>query len=961
MYKLLKIVLLVAIGFTAYGQGVPQKINYQAVAHNSSGDLLINQSLTVTIGVLSGSSTGTLVYEEEHSVSTNEYGLFYLKIGEGIPSTGSMVGISWEGADHFLNVKVNGDDLGTTQLVSVPYALASRNTSGINGNGISNTNVNDGDVLVFNGTSGQWEAQPIGSASETTTTLVDNTDGTFTYTNELGTPITFDANIDDLDADPNNEIQDLQLIGDSLFITNNGSATAIDLGPYRDLPPTASTGDILTWSGSAWIAGVDQVDDLDNDPNNEIELPATAVTGDVLMWNGSAWVAQVNTGSGIWTDAGSSTYMTGITDYVGIGTINPLANLNVVGADPGHMARFENSNNAGSSSIIFADDAGAEQLYFGFANTGYSSGWNGHGYISTVQDLVFAKNNGERMRLGAGGFGIGTSSPDATLDVVGNFQLQDGTEAAGYVLTSDATGLATWQPTGGSAWELSGNSGTINGTDFIGTTDAQNLDIRTNNIIHHRFTQQGQIEFLNTGESVFIGQNAGTSDDLSTNQNVAIGQDASFQNTTGSLNTAVGHQAMFANTVGAGNTAFGATSMFSNQTGNSNSVLGYGALSNSTSPEQNTAIGANALVNTNGSKNAALGIGSGVTNTTGLFNTFIGAESDASVGNLVNATAIGYQAIVGANNSIVLGNNANVGIGTSAPSELLYMQGTDADLDIETNDNIESSSIHLRKSRGTPAARTLPTSIDYYANIQFQGFDGTDYTTGARIEGSVDGTPSGPTDMPGKLVFYTTQDGTGTDAERMRISNTGNVGIGNNNPSAKLDVIGNVKIVDGTQGAGKVFTSDATGNGSWKTKKVAFFAGSSTATDQSIAQNNLTTLLFQNSGSSFTLNDGGGYSPTTGFFTAPVAGVYNLNANLLFAGAPSGYFTIELMHSVNGSIAQNTGMFNTIAQNWFSGTIGSTVHLNAGESVWIEVYNTNGSMTFYNGESTFSGHLVYAD
>lgn len=47
--------------------------------------------------------------------------------------------------------------------------------------------------------------------------------------------------------------------------------------------------------------------------------------------------------------------------------------------------------------------------------------------------------------------------------------------------------------------------------------------------------------------------------------------------------------------------------------------------------------------------------------------------------------------------------------------------------------------------------------------------------------------------------------------------NGANVGIGTNNPQAKLDLIGNIKIKDGTQGAGKVLTSDASGNASWAT------------------------------------------------------------------------------------------------------------------------------------------------
>jgi len=64
---------------------------------------------------------------------------------------------------------------------------------------------------------------------------------------------------------------------------------------------------------------------------------------------------------------------------------------------------------------------------------------------------------------------------------------------------------------------------------------------------------------------------------------------------------------------------------------------------------------------------------------------------------------------------------------------------------------------------------------------------------------------------PSQLMFGT------NNTERMRIDSTGNVGIGTNSPSAKLDISGNIKIADGTQGAGKVLTSDSNGLATWQT------------------------------------------------------------------------------------------------------------------------------------------------
>lgn len=210
------------------------------------------------------------------------------------------------------------------------------------------------------------------------------------------------------------------------------------------------------------------------------------------------------------------------------------------------------------------------------------------------------------------------------------------------------------------------------------------------------------------------------------------------------------------------------------------------------------------------------------------------------------------------------------------------------------------------------------------------------------------------------LVFMTREASNITEA--MRITGDNRIGFGTVAPSTDLHLVGSMRIEDGTQAAGNVLTSDATGNATWKPKSISFFEGMDPSnSNQTISQNITTKLQFQSGGSTFALNDGGGYSPAAFEFQAPVAGVYQFNVNMVFAGAPSGYFTMDFVHSSGNLIAEKSGFFNTIGQNWHTDNMHVTVHLNAGESVWIEVLNTNGGMTFYTGKSSFSGHLVYAD
>lgn len=103
-------------------------INYQAVARNSSGNPLVNQNVGVSLTITDALSGGSTLYNETHNVTTNQFGLFSLVIGSGTPVTGTFGAIDWTSTDRFLNVQVDPAggtsyiDMGTSQLLSVPYA-----------------------------------------------------------------------------------------------------------------------------------------------------------------------------------------------------------------------------------------------------------------------------------------------------------------------------------------------------------------------------------------------------------------------------------------------------------------------------------------------------------------------------------------------------------------------------------------------------------------------------------------------------------------------------------------------------------------------------------------------------------------------------------------------------------------------------------------------------------------------
>jgi hypothetical protein len=119
----------------------PQAFNYQAIARNSTGVLLASQSIGIKVLIHQGSSGGTIVYSETFTTTTNQFGLFTISVGKGTPVTGTFASINWSSGNYWLQVQMDPAggttyvDMGTSQLLSVPYAMyaTSAATSGITG------------------------------------------------------------------------------------------------------------------------------------------------------------------------------------------------------------------------------------------------------------------------------------------------------------------------------------------------------------------------------------------------------------------------------------------------------------------------------------------------------------------------------------------------------------------------------------------------------------------------------------------------------------------------------------------------------------------------------------------------------------------------------------------------------------------------------------------------------------
>ncbi|HOZ52946.1 MAG TPA: hypothetical protein PLU17_13865 [Chitinophagaceae bacterium] len=119
--------LLLFVG-TAMAQ-VPQKFNYQGIARDAQGNAMAKQKLALKLTVLPTADATVAEYEETQLVTTNEFGLYTLQIGNGTAVIGEMKTVKWETGNKYIKVAIdptggtNYVDAGTTQLLSVPYAI----------------------------------------------------------------------------------------------------------------------------------------------------------------------------------------------------------------------------------------------------------------------------------------------------------------------------------------------------------------------------------------------------------------------------------------------------------------------------------------------------------------------------------------------------------------------------------------------------------------------------------------------------------------------------------------------------------------------------------------------------------------------------------------------------------------------------------------------------------------------
>ncbi|PSL28516.1 tail fiber domain-containing protein [Dyadobacter jiangsuensis] len=312
----------------------------------------------------------------------------------------------------------------------------------------------------------------------------------------------------------------------------------------------------------------------------------------------------------------------------------------------------------GTRHAFFGTDAG--KINTGADNTmlGHEAGTSNTG----GNDNTFVGSRSGQFSTGAGNTFVGSQAGVNHLTGVNNTYL--GVAAGGSAGMSYNTYIGAYAGT---------SNGVGQGNVYIGNWAGQYSFDASNNVV------MGNTSFKegSGNDNCIIGRMSGYDSDG--NLNVFLGAMSGRLN-KGNENSFLGNEAGYSNKEGFFNTFLGSQSGYSSQTGVGNVFLGNKS----------------GYSNTNGHQNVFLGYGAGYHNTTGQRNTYLGYGATGNA-TLENATAIGSEAKVTANNSIVLGKNANVGIGVSAPSFQLHLS-TDAAAKAGSPDWIVASDSRLKKN-----------------------------------------------------------------------------------------------------------------------------------------------------------------------------------------------------------------------------------------------------------------------
>ena len=613
-YLLSLIILVLLSAFDFYN---PKGFNYQAIVRDASGNIKKNANVTVAFDIVDQSDNA--LYSESHSVTTNDFGIINLVIGKGSTSDDFSI-VDWTTDELSIKVTLDGTVMGTSPLLSVPYANYANN-------GIT---TDQADAITAN-------TAKVGITSDQTAAIETNSAKVGVYIDDS------DNTVAGKDALSNKSgLRNTAIGKDALRGNKDGGDYNTAVGYYSMRTNTTGTGNAAlgnyslqlntegknnTASGKASLQYNTTGDNNTAMGSGSLNSSTEASNSAALGYNALKSVTTGNANTSVGATAG---------DAIVTGIQNTVMGYNSGGAVTSGGYNVLIGANAGSQNSGTTKKA----IIGGSNNTLVGTG--------TAVDLPGATN---RTVIGKGAIGkVNNSVTLGNSSVTDVYAADDGDAVihAKGITYSDGTSQTT------AVTQLNHLSDVLTGENsvYLGGNPSSSLTEGFNNVS----VGSGALGVVTSGRSNSAVGAFAMSSNTTGLGNVAVGQYSLTSNISGDQNVAVGMDALYNNVDGCCNTALGRYALRESSK-NYNTSVGYQSMRKTTEGGNNSALGVNALFSqTEGDDNVAIGNKAMYSNTTGSYNVAIGSEASISSTSGTNQTVIGYNATGKGDNTVVLGN-----------------------------------------------------------------------------------------------------------------------------------------------------------------------------------------------------------------------------------------------------------------------------------------------------------------
>ncbi len=460
MEKLFIILTMVITAIATYSQA-PQKLSYQAVIRNNSGQLVTNHAVGIRATILQGSPSGSVVYQETFNSLTNGNGLVSIEIGGGTLVSGNFSTINWASGSYYLRTETDPTGgtsysiTGTSQLISVPYALHAKNAAS------------------YTETDPVFGAAP---AKAITNGLITNWNTAYGWGNHAGLyrPVSYVPAWSEITSKPTT-------------VSGYGIADAVTLGTvqtivgFKTFGPDIVVNELTIGKGKGYIASNTAIGFRTLNFNNSGHY--NSALGSESLYSNTT--GECNTGLG-YTALYSNT--TG------------FRNTSV-----GCLALQKSQTSSGNTALGYG--AGTNSLGDNNVFLGHMAGWYEQGsnklYIDNQQRAsqadafqkaliygVFNESPVNQILTINGKVGIGTSLPSSQLHLVGSMFVQNG-----GIKIGNSQGMITenW-------WEFGTDTNNGTGIDFHSNSEPTDYSAR----IYRLAGNNSELQLVNTGAGPLV-------------------------------------------------------------------------------------------------------------------------------------------------------------------------------------------------------------------------------------------------------------------------------------------------------------------------------------------------------------------------------------------------------------------------------------------------------------------------